>query len=96
MTERQSSRLRILHVAAKILDQHGEPQLRISEVCKKAKVTAPSIYHFFDIREGLIDAHAGGRRLFGDGAARGPHEVVPHPVGKDAGAVAPTREIRQV
>jgi AcrR family transcriptional regulator len=59
MTERQSSRLRILHIAAKILDQHGEPQLRISDVCKKAKVTAPSIYHFFDSREGLIDsAHA--------------------------------------
>ena len=56
MTERQSSRLRILHIAAKILDQHGEPQLRISDVCKKAKVTAPSIYHFFDSREGLIDA----------------------------------------
>ena len=56
MTERQSSRLRILHVAAKMLDQHGEPQLRISGVCKKAKVTAPSIYHFFDSREGLIDA----------------------------------------
>lgn len=59
MTERQSSRLRILHVAAKMLDQHGESQLRISDVCKKAKVTAPSIYHFFDSREGLIDtAHA--------------------------------------
>ena len=56
MTERQSSRLRILHVAAKMLDQQGEPQLRISEVCKKAKVTAPSIYHFFGGREGLIDA----------------------------------------
>ena len=56
MTERQSSRLRILHVAVKILDQHGDPQLRISDVCKKAKVTAPSIYHFFGSREGLIDA----------------------------------------
>ena len=43
-----------------------------------------------------VTAHSGSRRLFGDGAARGPHEVVPHPVGKDAGAVAPTREIRQV
>ena len=43
-----------------------------------------------------VNAHGGGRQLFGDGAARGPHKVVPHPVGKDAGAVAPTREIRQV
>ena len=44
-----------------------------------------------------VDAHGGGgRQLFGDGAARCPHKVVPHPVGKDAGAVAPTREIRQV
>ena len=47
---------RILMAAASIIDRHGEAGVRINDICKGLKITAPSVYHFFGDREGLIEA----------------------------------------
>jgi AcrR family transcriptional regulator len=47
---------RILLATARIIDKSGEASIRISDICKSLNITAPSIYHFFGDREGLIEA----------------------------------------
>ena len=47
---------RILLATARIIDKTGEAGVRISDICKALNITAPSIYHFFGDREGLIEA----------------------------------------
>lgn len=56
MDSKKNSQQRIIKVAIKILESDGEENLRVSEVCARAKVTAPTVYHFFGDRTGLIDA----------------------------------------
>lgn len=50
------SRKRILEAAIRILERDGEESLKIAEICKRARVTPPSVYHFFADRAELIDA----------------------------------------
>lgn len=47
---------RILEVSVGLIDEHGEAGLRIQDVQCVADVTAPSIYHFYGSREGLVSA----------------------------------------
>ena len=42
--------------AASIIDKNGEAGVRINDICSSLKITAPSVYHFFGDREGLIEA----------------------------------------
>jgi len=45
---------RILAEAVRIIDEHGEAAVRIRDIEVSCEVTAPSIYHFFGNREGLV------------------------------------------
>ena len=56
---------RILLSTARIIDKSGEASVRISDICKALDITAPSIYHFFGSREGLIEATQAHRFLRG-------------------------------
>jgi AcrR family transcriptional regulator len=47
---------RILIATASAIDKHGEAGVRIHDICNSLKITAPSVYHFFGDREGLIEA----------------------------------------
>lgn len=47
---------RILNAAIRILERDVEENLRIADICKKAGVSAPSVYHFFADRAELIDS----------------------------------------
>jgi len=61
---------RILLATARIIDKGGEASVRISDICKSLNITAPSIYHFFGDREGLIASTQAHRY------ARGQQELV--------------------
>lgn len=54
--EVNDTRERLLKATAAVIDKGGEPAVRIRDITEKCAVTAPSIYHFFGSREGLIDA----------------------------------------
>ena len=56
MTEKNNTRERLLKAAAATIDKGGEGAVRIRDLTKSCNITAPSIYHFFGSREGLIDA----------------------------------------
>ena len=56
MTETNTTRERLLKAAAATIDKGGEGAVRIRDLTKSCDITAPSIYHFFGSREGLIDA----------------------------------------
>jgi hypothetical protein len=45
---------KILDEAARLIDERGEAGVRIQDVQTAVGVTAPSIYHFFGSREGLV------------------------------------------
>lgn len=47
---------RIINVAASIISEHGEANLRINDVCDAAGLTATTLYSFFDDREHLVCA----------------------------------------
>lgn len=53
--ERDSER-RILMAAVELVDRHGETGLRISDLVTASGRSVGSIYHFFDGREGVIEA----------------------------------------
>jgi len=50
------TRTRLLDAAVHLIETKGEVGLRVRDVASMAKVTEPSIYHFFGSREGLIVA----------------------------------------
>lgn len=50
------SERRILEAAVKLVDQHGESGLRISELVEASGRSVGSIYHFFGNREGVVEA----------------------------------------
>ena len=56
MAEINNTRERLLKAAAAAIDKGGEGAVRIRDLTKSCAITAPSIYHFFGSREGLIDA----------------------------------------
>ena len=47
---------RILMAAVALIDEHGEAGLRISDLVETSGRSVGSIYHFFDNREGVIEA----------------------------------------
>ncbi len=55
MTEKNNTRERLLKATAATIDKGGEGAVRIRDLTKSCNITAPSIYHFFGSREGLID-----------------------------------------
>ena len=54
--EVNDTRERLLKATAAVIDKGGESAVRIRDITKACAITAPSIYHFFGSREGLIDA----------------------------------------
>ncbi len=56
MAEINNTRDRLLKATAAAIDKGGEGAVRIRDLTKSCNITAPSIYHFFGSREGLIDA----------------------------------------
>ena len=56
MAETNNTRDRLLKATAVAIDKGGEGAVRIRDLTKSCNITAPSIYHFFGSREGLIDA----------------------------------------
>lgn len=56
MPRNDSTQERLLKAAADAIDKGGEAAVKIREIAKKAGVTAPSVYHFFGSREGLVEA----------------------------------------
>jgi AcrR family transcriptional regulator len=56
VTETNTTRERLLKATAAAIDKGGEGAVRIRDLTKSCNITAPSIYHFFGSREGLIDA----------------------------------------
>ena len=65
MSRNDSTQDRLLKAAADAIDKGGETAVKIREIAKKANVTAPSVYHFFGSREGLIEAALAYRYLRG-------------------------------
>lgn len=55
MAEINNTRDRLLKATAVAIDKGGEGAVRIRDLTKSCNITAPSIYHFFGSREGLID-----------------------------------------
>src|SRR5215470_4413664 len=51
----QATQRRILAVVEKLLAQGGEEAVSIREICLRAGVTAPTIYHHFGDKQSLID-----------------------------------------
>ena len=61
MLNKQTTQDRILASAVKAIDKGGEAAVNIRQICADTKTTAPSIYHFFGSREGLIEAAQAAR-----------------------------------
>ena len=79
MTEKNTTRERLLKATAAAIDKGGEGAVRIRDLTKSCNITAPSIYHFFGSREGLIDAaqafrFSRGQRQLGDAFASAIHQ----------------------
>jgi len=53
--ESDATRRAILDAAGRLLSTVGEPGLNIREVCARAGVTAPTIYHHFGDKDALVD-----------------------------------------
>ena len=51
-----SNREKILTAAAKILAEEGLDAVSIRSVCKKVGIQAPTVYHFYKSKEGLLSA----------------------------------------
>lgn len=54
-----NARDRLLHAAAALMDASGERALSTRAVCERAGVSAPTLYHHFGSKQGLIDAVIG-------------------------------------
>ena len=52
----RDSERRILQAAVELVDRYGETGLRISDLVEASGRSVGSIYHFFDNREGVIEA----------------------------------------
>jgi AcrR family transcriptional regulator len=56
-----STRDEILRLTVQAIDGAGEGGVHVSEIAKASNVAVTSIYHFFDNREGLIEAAQASR-----------------------------------
>ena len=56
-----STRDEILRLTVEAIDGAGEGGVHVSEIAKASNVAVTSIYHFFDSREGLIEAAQASR-----------------------------------
>lgn len=65
MLKKQTTQDRVLASAVKAIDKGGEAAVHIRQICADTKTTAPSIYHFFGSREGLIEAAQAARFIQG-------------------------------
>jgi AcrR family transcriptional regulator len=65
MPRSETTQERLLKAAADAIDKGGEAAVKIREIAKKGNVTAPSVYHFFGSREGLVEAALAYRYLRG-------------------------------
>ena len=79
MAETNNTRERLLKATAATIDKGGEGAVRIRDLTKSCDITAPSIYHFFGSREGLIDAaqafrFSRGQRQLSDAFATAIHQ----------------------
>lgn len=79
MAEINNTRERLLKATAATIDKGGEGAVRIRDLTKSCDITAPSIYHFFGSREGLIDAaqafrFSRGQLQLGDAFASAIHQ----------------------
>lgn len=50
----EPTRQRLLNAAIRIINEKGESGIRIEKLLKDVNVTAPSLYHHFGNREGLV------------------------------------------
>mgnify|MGYP000203054176 FL=1 len=65
MLNKQTTQDRVLASAVKAIEKGGEDAVRVRQICADTKTTAPSIYHFFGSREGLIEAAQAARFIQG-------------------------------
>ena len=56
-----STRDEILRLTVEAIDGAGEGSVHVSEIAKASNVAVTSLYHFFDSREGLIEAAQASR-----------------------------------
>jgi AcrR family transcriptional regulator len=56
MKDDATTRDRLLRAAAELLDESGGRDLSTRAVCERAGVTAPTLYHHFGSKQGLVDA----------------------------------------
>ena len=61
--DRHPTQQKILDEAIRIIETSGEASLRVHDIETSVDVTAPSIYHFFGSREGLVSAAQSERIL---------------------------------
>ena len=61
--ERHPTEQKILDEAIRIIENSGEASLRVHDIETAVDITAPSIYHFFGSREGLVSAAQAERIL---------------------------------
>ena len=61
--ERHPTEQKILDEAIRIIENSGEASLRVHDIETAVGITAPSIYHFFGSREGLVSAAQAERIL---------------------------------
>ena len=54
--EGKGTQQRIMDAAVKVLNNDGERAIRVQDIATAAGVTKPSVYHFFESREGLIES----------------------------------------
>jgi len=62
--KRRPTEQKILDEAVRVIDVHGEAAVRLQEIQEACDVSAPSIYHYFGSREGLV-IEAQSERLLG-------------------------------
>jgi AcrR family transcriptional regulator len=62
--KRHPTEQKILDEAVRVIDVHGEAAVRLQEIQEACDVSAPSIYHYFGSREGLV-IEAQSERLLG-------------------------------
>ena len=63
--ERHPTQQKILDETIRIIETSGESSVRVHDIEVAVNVTAPSIYHFFGSREGLVSAAQAERVLRG-------------------------------
>jgi AcrR family transcriptional regulator len=56
MSPTETSEQQILHVARELFTQKGYANVSIRDICRNARVTAPTLYYYFQNKEALFDA----------------------------------------